>query len=63
MAIWFAEGSMQGKQASLWADNQSDIANLEQFGRDNHLKHGSNCTCIDTSKIYIMKTDGTWKQF
>ena len=61
--IWFQTGSTQGTQADLYADSQEDITNeLEAFGKRNHLKHGSTCMCIDTSAVYIMKTDETWKQ-
>lgn len=64
MAIWFQEGSMQGKQATIYADDATDVTNdLEKFGRDNHLKRGSTCICIDTSEVFLMKTDGTWKKF
>ena len=61
--IWFADGSSQGNQASLYADTRDDVQNdLEEFGKKNHLKHGSNCFCIEDSSVHMMMTDETWKQ-
>lgn len=62
--IWFAEGSRQGTQANVYADEMSDVTSeLPQFATENHLKHGSSCVCIETSEVFIMKTDGTWKKY
>ena len=61
--IWFQEGSTQGRQASLYADNNDDVANLKKFGQDNHLKGGSNCLVIQTGEIYMMDSEMNWNKF
>jgi hypothetical protein len=62
MAIWFAEGNMQGREALLYADTKSDVENdLEQFAEDNHLKRGSKCFCIEDHSVVLMNSDGEWK--
>ena len=48
--------------ASLACDSESDVANLEQYAKDNNLKLGSTCLVIDTGKVYAMKSDYTWKE-
>lgn len=50
-----------GTVADFFCDDSSDVANLEQFARDNNLSMGSSCYCIDTSTLYMLKSDGTWK--
>lgn len=48
--------------ASLACDDETDIANLPQFAEENHLKLGSTCLCVDTGKVYAMKSDFSWKE-
>lgn len=62
MAIWFAPGSHQGIQAELRADNTADIADLEAFATANYLKPGSSCLVIGASEVYMMDSEGHWKQ-
>lgn len=51
-----------GKVADFFCDDSSDVANLEQFGRDNNLSMGSSCYCISTGELYMMKSDFSWKK-
>lgn len=60
MAIWFKQGTMQGRQASLYADGQADVANLDAFTMENHLKAGSDCFIIDTSEVYLLNSEMLW---
>lgn len=48
--------------ASLACDDESDVENLPDFARDNNLKLGTTCLCIDTGEVYAMKSDYTWKK-
>ena len=50
-----------GTIADFFCDNASDVANLPQYAEDHKLSMGSSCYCIDTSTLYILKSDGTWK--
>lgn len=40
----------------FYCDDNNDVANLEQFGRDHNLAMGSKCYCIGTGKVYMMKS-------
>lgn len=62
MAIWLNKGEKDGTQAGGGCDGVSDVANLETFAQEHHLKVGSNFLCIDTSDVYMMKSDGTFKK-
>lgn len=46
---------------NLGCDSAADIPNLPAYAESNNLKPGTTCTCIDTSEVYAMKSDGTWK--
>lgn len=48
--------------ASLACDDASDVADLEQYAKDNNLKLGSTCLVVDTGQVYAMKSDFTWKE-
>lgn len=62
MAIWFSEGSMQGREAFLYADFDSDMGEaLVQFGQDNHVKKGTKCLCIETREVKFLNSLGEWK--
>lgn len=62
MAIWLNKGEKDGTQASGGCDGASDVPNLEAFAQAHHLKVGSDFLCIDTSALYMMKSDGTFKK-
>ena len=59
--IWFDEDGKTGTQAPLKADGTSDVANLPAFAKAHDLKPGSNCFIIQTSQVYMMQSDETWK--
>lgn len=61
MAIWLNKGEQDGTQASGGMDGANDVPNLESFAQQHHLKAGSQFLCIDTSEVYMMKSDGTFK--
>ena len=61
MAIWLNQGEHDGTQASGGMDGASDATNLEAFAQAHHLKVGSTFLSIDESKIYMMKSDGSFK--
>ena len=64
MAIWFAKGNTQGTEATVYADDMSDVNdNLKKFATDNHLKRGSQCVVIKAGAVYLMDTDGDWHKF
>ena len=46
----------------IFCDSASDVANLPQFAADHKLQPGTTCLVIDTSEVYALKTDGTWKK-
>lgn len=50
-----------GVTADFFCDDNADVANLEQFARDNKLQMGSTCYCIDTGTLYMLKSTGEWK--
>ena len=59
--IWLAKDENVGTQCSLYADSSSDVTDLPKFAEDNNLKAGSSCLVIETSEVYMMRSDGTWK--
>lgn len=59
--IWYADDQHAGMQCELRADGSADVANLPQFAQAQKLKPGSTCLIIDTSEVYMMKSDGQWK--
>ena len=61
MAIWFEKGSMQGRQASVFADGASDVSNLDTFTQQNNLKAGSDCYVIGTGEVYMLDSEMNWK--
>ena len=59
--IWFSEGSTQGTQALIYADDKSDMDEpLDEFGRLNHLKKGSKCLCLEDKSIKFMNSREEW---
>lgn len=50
-----------GVVSDFFCDSTADVADLPQFAKDNNLQMGSSCYCIDTSTLYMLKSDGTWK--
>ena len=60
MAI-FGGNIKTGTVADLSCDSASDVANLPTFADEWNLLPGSTCLCIDTSEVYAMKSDKTWK--
>lgn len=61
MAIFaIGQNEMDGV-GNLGCDEVADIANLPDFCKSNNLKPGTTCLCIETSEVYAMKSDGTWK--
>lgn len=48
--------------ASLACDDASDVADLEQYAKDNNLKLGSTCLVVETGQVYAMKSNYTWKE-
>ena len=46
----------------LACDDATDLPNLPTYARSNNLKQGTDCICIDTSNVYMMKSDGSFKQ-
>ena len=50
-----------GTENSIFCDNQSDVADLEDFARERRFAQGSTCLCIETGEVYCMKSDYTWK--
>ena len=51
-----------GTVADFFCDSVADVADLPQFAQDNNLSMGSSCYCIDNGTLYMMKSDGTWKE-
>lgn len=51
----------RGRVADFFADDTSDVTNLETFGRENKLSMGSTCYVIETGELYMMHSDYTWK--
>ena len=47
---------------SLALDDATDLANLPTYAENNHLAMGSSAIVIDTGKVYMMKSDKTWKE-
>lgn len=46
----------------LACDTEADLANLPDYAKSNNLKQGTDCIVIDTSNVYMMKSDYTFKQ-
>lgn len=46
----------------LACDDASDLPNLPSYAKSNNLKQGTDCIVIDTSNVYMMKSDYTFKQ-
>lgn len=62
MAIFAMSMNDMDGVASLGCDGTADVANLEAYAKSNNLKPGSSCYVIDTSELYMMKSNGTWKK-
>ena len=59
--IWYADDQHAGMQCELRADSSADVAKLPQFAQEQRLKPGSSGLIIDTSEVYMMRSDGQWK--
>jgi hypothetical protein len=46
----------------LACDTEADLPNLPDYAKSNNLKQGTDCIVIDTSNVYMMKSDYTFKQ-
>lgn len=46
----------------LGCDATADVANLPTYADSNRLKEGTTCLCAETSDVYYMKSDRTWKK-
>lgn len=46
---------------NLACDGIMDINDLPAYAVAHNLKPGSQCMCIDTATVYMMKSDKTWK--
>ena len=60
--IWLNQGERDGTQASGGMDGAPDAQNLEAFAQQHHLKMGSTFFSVDESKVYMQKSDGTFKK-
>ena len=60
--IWYADDQHPGTQCELRADNTSDVANLPTFAQQEKLKPGSTCLVIGESTVYMMDSQGNWKE-
>ena len=61
MAIWFSEGSQQGRESLIYADTTADMGeDLNTFGEVNHLKKGSKCLCLATKEVKFLNSEGLW---
>lgn len=47
--------------AELQCDGTADVADLPEYAEKYNLGLGSTCLVVDTSDVYAMKSDGTWK--
>lgn len=61
MIFNISQNDMDGV-ANLGCDGTADVANLVEYARSNRLKPGSSCYVIDTSELYMMKSNGQWKK-
>lgn len=50
-----------GVANEIFCDTTQDVAELEEFARKWEFAQGSTCLCIETSEVYCMKSDYTWK--
>lgn len=46
----------------LACDTEADLPGLPDYAKSNNLKQGTDCIVIDTSNVYMMKSDYTFKQ-
>lgn len=46
----------------LACDDASDLENLISYVKSNNLKPGTDCIVIDTSEVYMIKSDYTYKK-
>jgi len=46
----------------LACDDATDLVQLPAYAKSNNLKQGTDCICIDTSAVYMMKSDYSFKQ-
>lgn len=62
MAIYpLGQNTMDGV-GHLGCDEASDVANLPDYAKSQNLKPGTDCLCVNTSDVYVMKSDGTFKK-
>lgn len=64
MAWWESAKSQlnNSKERSFIADEEADVANLPTSDDDypSGIVPGSDCLVIETSNVYILKSDRTW---
>lgn len=64
MAWWESPKSQlnNSKERSFYADAESDVANLPTSADDypDGIEPGSDCLVIESSNVYILKSDRTW---
>jgi len=46
----------------LACDDANDLPNLPSYAKSNNLKQGTDCIVIDTSEVYMMKSDFSFKK-
>ena len=46
----------------LCIDSPSDLADLPEYARSNNLRQGTDCICIDDGRVFMMKSDYTFKE-
>ena len=47
---------------TLYLDETSDVADLEQYAEDNKLTAGQAAVVIETGEVYLLKSTGEWKK-
>ncbi len=64
MAWWESAKSQlnNSKERSFFADEEADVANLPTTDEDypSGIAPGSDCLVVETSNVYILKSDRTW---
>lgn len=46
----------------LCIDSSADLADLPTYAKSNNLRQGTDCICIDDGRVYMMKSDFTFKE-
>lgn len=64
MAWWESPKSQlnNSKERSFYADTEADVANLPTSEEDypDGVEPGSDCLVIESSNVYILKSNRTW---